>query len=72
MIRIRTYGGYRISSSEQHRLRKVTGIRDGAVACQNRHAWHMACCAPIVVLWSGSSNFAGFPLSLGFAADGQF
>jgi hypothetical protein len=32
----------------------------------------MACCAPIVVLWSGSRNLAGFPLSLADASVDPF
>src|SRR5260370_28351892 len=32
----------------------------------------MACCAPIVLSWSGSSNLAGFPLSLADASVDPF
>ena len=45
---------------------------DGAVACRNRYAWLMACCAPIVLSWSGGSNLAGFPLSLADACVDPF
>jgi hypothetical protein len=64
--------GYRMSSSEQRRLQKVTGIGMALWRAGNRHAWLMACCPPIVLLRPGSSNLAGFPLPLAGASVDPF
>jgi hypothetical protein len=42
------------------------------VACRYRYAWLVACCAPIVLLRTGSSNLAGFPVSLADASADPF
>src|SRR5215471_2478310 len=56
-----------MSSSDSADYKKGGGL-GWRYSVRNRHAWLMACCAPIVLLWSGSSNLAGFPLSLADAS----
>ena len=52
--------GYRVSSSEQRWQQKVTGLGWRCGVPESVCVAHGACCAPIVLLWSGSSNLAGF------------
>jgi len=49
-----------------------SGTRSSAVACRNRYARLMECCAPVVLSWSGGSNLANFPLSLADASVDPF
>src|SRR5215471_16287570 len=60
-----------MSSSDSADYKKGGGL-GWRYGVRNRHAWLMACCAPIVLLWSGSSNLAGFPLSLADASVDPF
>ena len=60
-----------MSGSEQRRLQKVMGL-GWRCGVPKPYAWLMAYCPRIVLLRSGGSNLAGFPLSLADASVDTF